>query len=149
MVNEEIWGKPKHGIEDFFDLIGDTIREFALNHNLKIEKYYQNIDGWELVFQHPKEGACYLDVIKKDEKHVQIFGDWWIDDFQTSCRYDKHTDRIESSIDKEVLLDNLENLFQQVISWEKKDLISLGKSFQPLTKEDIESDLKRYPVPKL
>jgi hypothetical protein len=149
MVNEEIWGRPKPDIEEFFELIGPVIREFASNHNLKIEKYYQNMDGWELIFRHPKGGACYIDVIKKDQQHVLICGVWWIDDFQTSSRYGKHTEQIECSTDKEVLSESLENLFLRVISWEKKDLISLGKSFQPLTKEDIEQDLKRYPVPKI
>lgn len=149
MANEETWGKPNPGIEEFFESIGDMIREFASNHNLKIEKYYQNIDGWELVFQHPKGGACYIDIIKQDEHHVQIFGDWWIDDFQTSSRYDKHTNRSEYSINKKVLLDNLEKLFHQVISWKKEDLIPLGKSYRPLKKEDIEADLKRYPIPNV
>jgi hypothetical protein len=149
MINEEIWGKPKPGVENFFELISSVIREFASNHNLKIEKYYHNKDGWDSVFQHPKGGACYIDVVRKDERHVLICGDWWIDDLRTSERFDKHTERIECSIDKEALSDRLENLFLQVISWEKKDLISLGKSFSPLKKEDVEADLKRYPVPKL
>lgn len=147
MANEETWGKPKPGIEEFFELNGTVIREFASNHNLKVEKYYHNKDGWDLVFQHPKGGACYIDVIKKDDRHVLLCGDWWIDDLQKSSRYDKHTNRVECSIDKEVLLDNLENLFQEVISWKKEDLILLGKSYRSLKKEDIEADLERYPIP--
>lgn len=149
MLNEETWGKPNPGIEEFFELIGDTIRNFVSNHNLKIEMYYHNIDGWELIFQHPKGGACYIDVIKKDDRHVLLCGDWWIDDLQTNSRFDKHTDKIECSIDKKVLSDGLEDLFQRVISWEREDLISLGKSFTPLKKEEIEEDLKRYPIPKI
>jgi len=76
-----------------------------------------------------------------------LCGDWWIDDLQTSSRYDKHTQRIECSIDKEVLLENLEALFHQIISWKQGHLISLGRSYQPLTKKEIEADLKRYPTP--
>jgi len=148
MVQEETWGKPKPGIEEFFELNGQVIREFASNHNLKIEKYYHNIDGWHLVFQHPNGGACYIEVSKGDEQHVLIFSDWWVDDYGTSERYDKHTDPFECSIDKEALSNTLENLFQEVISWTKDDLSSLGKSFQPLQKKEVKADLKKHPVPK-
>jgi hypothetical protein len=33
------------------------------------------------------------------------------------------------------------------LSWEKEDLDTSGKPFQPLKKEDIDADLARYPVP--
>lgn len=147
MVVEETWGKPGPGIEDFFELHGKVIREFASNHNLKIKKYHHNKYGWRLVFKHPKGGACYINISKKDDQFILLLGDWWIDDIATSSRHDKHTDHIESSIDKEVLADNLEKLFQQILSWEKDDLISVGKSYRPLKKEDIEADLARYPIP--
>jgi hypothetical protein len=149
VTDEQVWGKPKPYIEEFFELIGGTIREFASNHNLKIEKYYQNIDGWELIFQHPKGGACYIDVIKKNEQQVLICGVWWIDDLRTSERYIKHTEHIECSIAKGCLKDELESIFGQIASWKKEELSSLGKSFEPLKKDDIEADLKRYPVPKI
>lgn len=149
MIKEEVWGKPNPGIEEFFELIGDVIREFASNHNLKIEKFYQNIDGWELVFQHPNGGACYVDITKKNEEYVMIFGVWWQDNLQNSERYIKHTDHEECSIKKDCLKTKLEHVFGQIISWKKEDLISLGKLFQPLKKEDVEADLSRYPVPKI
>jgi len=149
MTNEETWGKPKPGIEEFFKLIGPIIREFASNHNLKIEKYYHNIDGWHLVFQQPNGGACYIEITKKDEQHISIISDWWMDNCKTSTRYHKPTDRIEYSIDDKKLLSHLENLFQKIISWKKEDLISLGKSYIPLKKEEIEADLGRYPIPKI
>ncbi|MHC4478003.1 MAG: hypothetical protein ACYTEL_20390 [Planctomycetota bacterium] len=149
MANEETWGVAKPGVEEFFESIGPVIREFASNHNLKIQKYYNNIDGWQLVFRHPNEGACYIEILKKDEQEVSVLADWWVDDCQRNERLHIPSDDIECSVDEEVLFGNLENLFQQVISWKKEDLISLGKSFEPLTKEAVEEDLRRYPVPKL
>jgi hypothetical protein len=147
MAIEETWGKPAPGIEDFFELHGKVIREFASYHNLIISKYYHNIDGWELIFQHPKGGACYIDVIKKNNHHVSLLAVWWIDDWQINRRCTKHIDKIESFVDKTVLADNLEKLFRQILSWEKEDLDTSGKPFQPLKKEDIDADLARYPVP--
>jgi len=149
MVKEETWGIPKPGIEEFFELNGEVICEFASNHNLKIEKYYHNIDGWYLIFQHPNRKACYIDIIKKDEQSVFLSGVCWIDDIQTSCRYAKFSDKVECSIDKEALLNSLENLFQEVLSWTKGKLSSLEKSFQPLKMREVEADLKKYPIPKL
>ncbi len=147
-MKEDIWGKPKDGIAEFFELNGTIIREFAIEHNMNIEKYYHNIDGWQLVFQHPKGGACYIEITKKTEKSFELLADWWLDDYKSNKRFHKPSEKLQCSIENKDLLENLENLLQNILSWEKGSLTSLGKSFTKLKKEEVEEDLKEYPILK-
>ncbi len=154
MIKEEIWGVARPGVDEFFEAIGSPIREFASNHNLKIEKYYRNIDGWQLVFQHPQGGACYIEITKEDEHNILILADWWVDDYETQTRADKHTRSVQCSTDRSELSKKLNEIFIFVLSWEMKDLVSYPLDpytdyKRKMSKEDFEKDLDRYPVPKL
>ncbi|MBE0534440.1 MAG: hypothetical protein IH624_02140 [Phycisphaerae bacterium] len=66
--------------------------------------------------------------------------------------YDKHTERISSSIDAENLAENLETIFQTAMAWTREDLILTSKRGieYPVekTREEVEREMTRYPVPR-
>ena len=140
-------------IKAFFRKIARTLNQFAEEHNLKIEKYYNRGPSWDFLFRHPEGGSCYVEVRMDDKEHAKLFGNWSIHDIDTRIDRNKHTQFSPCSTGRIELRNKLEEMLALVLSWNCEDLEIVGKrsrDFQKqCTKEELEADLKRYPIPKL
>jgi hypothetical protein len=140
-------------VKAFFTKISGVLNRFAHAHNLRIEKYYHDIPGWEFLFRHPEGGRCYIEVLKKGEQYVTLLADWSVYEYDEGTAYDKHTHRITHSIVTPVLEAGLRDVLKLVLSWSREDLKLIAKRSgdfkEGLSREDFEKDLERYPVPKI
>lgn len=136
-------------VKRFFRKISKTLQNFADSHNLLIEKYYHYIPGWEFLFKHPAGGRCSIEVLRTDDGQVTIGADWTVYEHEAGLGFDKHTERMKSSIDGGSLSGNLENMFQIVMAWTRDDLTLTSKRSpeypEQMSKEEIERDMARYP----
>ncbi len=149
------WYKTKRPkLEEFFSRISHVLEDFAKNYNLKVEKYYHQFPSWDLVFRHPKGGIGQIEIHECDSTDVEILVSWWIDCFTTSRRDYKQGEGVKCSLDPVVLRAQLEKSFELVLSWRKENLVKGSEN--PYrergvmdTREKVERELQKYPVPKL
>jgi hypothetical protein len=151
--NEYDWiDKELPKVKKFFKKISGVLVGFANVHNLLIEKYYHYIPGWDFLFKHPAGGKCFIQVAQANDGYLTIWADWRIYDYDTGQGFDKHTEKITSSIAEDNLNQNLEHMFQTVMSWTKDDLTLIGQRSpefpERMTREEFERDMARYPEPK-
>ena len=139
-------------VKKFFRKFSKVLLSFANTHNLLIEEYYHYIPGWDFLFKHPAGGRCFIEVAKADNGHLTIWADWCIYDYDTGKSFDKHTEKISFSIAEDNLKQDLEHMFQTVMSWTKDDLTLIGQRSpefpEQMTREEFERDMARCPVPK-
>lgn len=140
-------------IKIFFRKLSRFLNEFANLHNLRIEKYYHYIPGWEFLFRHPLGGRCYIEILRGDEEHVTLMADWSTYDYDTGIGRHKHTERAVYGVDKTELKAVLDKLLKNVLSWTEEDLGMISQRSadykESISKEDFEKDLLQYPTPKL
>ena len=149
VYNEFEWAEKELPIiKEFFEKISNNLNQFAKDHNLRIEKYYHDIPGWEFLFRHPEGGQCYIEILKSDETHVTLMAAMWINEFDSDIAYDKHTNRILCSIDGKELINKLNEILNKVLSWKKRDMEKFQSKKTTMTKEELEKDLERYPNPR-
>jgi len=140
-------------VKTFFKKISAVLDQFAHDHNLRIEKYYHDIPGWEFLFRHPLRGVCYIEILMKDEGHVTVCADWWVDVYESGKRSDKHTEREIWPLDEDELYAKLKTVLSIVLSWKKEDLIEGHGGHAEWQKacsaEEFEHIYDEYPFPKL
>lgn len=111
-------------LEAFFAKISSVLESFANSHNMLIEKYYHEGPSWSFMFKHPIDGTSQIEVEKLDDNYVIIRQSWWIDDFDTSTRFMKYPPPGEKiGLDHTELCQALEYALEDILRWEKKDLV--------------------------
>ena len=139
-------------VKEFFMKIEDVLHLFAKDHNLRIEKYYHYIPGWEFLFRHQLGGQCYIEILKSDKNNVSICGCWSLDNDKSGEYFNKHTERVLYPANKSELPTRLYDMLKLVLSWTKDDLELTSKRSpeieETMTEEEIKKDMEQYPVPK-
>jgi hypothetical protein len=128
---------------DNFKYIADRLDRFAEKHNLKVEKYYQNMPFWNFFFNHPLGGYGRIDIACEDH-NVYLIKWWTIDDYDKRKRYHRH-----ESVGKIENEDQLEakmlEAIREILGWEKKSLKNLGRINPGLYSEP--ANRPKYPIP--
>ena len=149
------WGVKEYPkLEAFFSKISPILEGFANKHNLLIEKYYHQGPNWDFRFRHPKGGLAYVSVRRVNDQHIAIDGVWWVDDYDRYTRSIKHQQGPQFTLEKPVLLTELNNMFSTVLSWRQEDLTPFKSVYYKewklhWTKEQFQKELEKYPVPTL
>ena len=149
------WGErelPK--LEKFFSKIAGVLKEFADKHNLMIDKYFHQFPAWHFRFRHPVDGVGQIEVSKNEDDSLNICGGWWVDYYDTTRRDFKHAETATISTDHEILCKTLEEMLRLIVSWNKSDLErGIENPYRERgvmdTREKVERELQKYPVPKL
>ena len=147
------WGETEYPkLEKFFGKISGILENFAESYNLIIDKYYHQGRDWTFRFRHPEGGLGQIFIIKQDEEHVGVAGDWHVNDYDALTRYTKHTEIEKCSLKESVLLEALTRHLKLVLSWRKEDLkpvVGKYKEWKKRSKEEFNREFEKYPTPKI
>ena len=143
--------RPK--LDKFFSRIAEVLKQFAKEHNLRLEKYYHQGPDWEFTFSHPEGGVGKIQVQKCDEDHVMVYPMWWVDYYDTSRRDAKNVEGEKCSLDHNVVRLQLKKMLKLVLSWRKEDLKkgheNPYREKLEMTQEQFDHLNDKYPIPKV
>jgi len=132
-------------LEAFFSKISSVLESFSNEHNLLIEKYYHEGPSWNFQFKHPVDGVGKIQVQKNDNDTVCVGYVWWIDDYDTSTSFMKCTPPggEQIGLDHIELRQALEDALEDILRWEKKDLVP-HKAPYPWSKRCSKEQFYKY-----
>src|SRR5258708_3678952 len=138
----------------FFQGCSPILSAFAATHNLAIEEYYHESPSWTFRFQHPKGGEGGIQVEHVDDSTARVGRYWYIDEFENFTRYLKSDKGSDLGLREVDLREILEQKLQDIVSWNKSDMIAhpdYEKFWSVYSREEWlqMSPIERLPKPKL
>lgn len=138
--------------EKFFCQFSKNLEDFAERHNLLIDKYWHQFYSWRFSFKHPKGGIAALELFKENGLLMQIYSYWWIDDYEKFTRFARRSQSKYFEAEIEIILQNLEENFFEILSWKTGEWTDLTKEFKGIwnkySKEEFYKLNDKYPVPR-
>ncbi len=151
--SRDFYEKELPALEAFFAPIAGSLTEFGIRHHLMLDRYYHQSPSWRFNFRHPKSGVGSLDVMKWTEDSIKISLLWWIDDYDKFTRFLRWDETQEYQVGSGDLAQILETQLRRVLSWEPGEWTQVAADYEqlwkPYPREWIETDVERYPTPKL
>lgn len=110
-------------IRAFFQNHSAVLLDFASAHNLAVDEYYHESPSWSFRFRHPKGGGAHVHLERLDALTIRIGGAWYVDEYETFTRHLKWAQNHDLLLENIDLRKELEASLNQVVTWEKKELI--------------------------
>jgi hypothetical protein len=82
--NFELVERP--ALERFYAPLVSALEDFAVHHNLQLDKYHKHTSNWQFEFRHPAGGTASIQVMKFSEDSLLLAGFWTITDFDAFTR---------------------------------------------------------------
>lgn len=82
--NFELVERP--ALERFYAPLVPALEDFAVHHNLQLERYHKHTSNWHFEFRHPAGGTASIQVMKFSEDSLLLAGFWTITDFDAFTR---------------------------------------------------------------
>lgn len=112
-------------IKQYFETHLIWIEEFALEHNLYIEKYYHEFPEWALRFKHKKGGSGQIELVYTGKNNeIEIWSSWHIDEYTEFTRYLKWGIKRLVSDEQDKLREEILKEIQTVLHWNKSEMIA-------------------------
>lgn len=140
-------------LERFFAPLADEIRQFALKHNMSIERYYHEAPDWRLCFTPPEGGNATIDIRRLTDDTFILYMGWFIDDYDAATRSIKNGASPRYRVGEVRLTDVLSLALDEMLTWRKGDWSQVAKGYEPLwhryTREQFENMSPRWPKLRL
>lgn len=139
-------------ITRIFNEISPILEKFAKNYNLLIEKYWHGFPSWRFSFKHPKDGIACVEVIIDNANKIEIYGYWWIDDYDKGIRYGK---RYKSGLIQVGQIPSfMEGVFREILNSEFNSWSDIAEGFKEMWHRDYSKEQfikfnDKYPIPNL
>jgi hypothetical protein len=123
---------------------------FAAEHHLRVDKYWNDFPSWRFSFRHPKGGVACIEVFREGETNLSLSAYWWVDDYDRGTRSSR-VYRSEVLIGDSIKLEGLlEETLTTVVAWPLDSWTDvntgLGDSWKrTFTKEQFERQVHDYP----
>ena len=140
-------------LEEFFSRIGGVLTRFADDFNLTVARYWHQFPSWRFTFKHPKGGLACIEVMKSGESEIEIYGYWWVDDFDQATRYSHGKVCTTYRLEDLELYDLLKDRLERIVSWTRDDLTDVSSGLEEawsiFKKEDFLRFNDRYSLPRV
>ena len=145
--------KVRPGLDQFFAPVAECLERFAADHNLLLTRYWHQEPCWDYMFRHPVAGVGRIMIHQTDDNRLSVQGLWWVDRYDEFARYLRRPTPCVVECDPRALAPVLAAEFEKVLGWQEGnwDDIATGyeESWKCSSKEDFESTLAYYPVPRV
>jgi hypothetical protein len=152
MPNGHLLKSEKEELDGFFAPIANVLEDFAVQHNLKLERYYHGTPSWDFIFRHPKGGVGKMDMFRKGDDKVQPFFAWWLDDYDTLQRHTKVCTEPELAMDPAAIATSLEHGLNLILSWKTGEWDRTDGDNdvwrKTWTRDEFVKLPERYPLPR-
>lgn len=138
------------GLQNYFRQIAPTLKAFAKRHNLRLGRFPQGLEAWDLLFHHPLGGTGRILIYRASKTHVQVSCIWFHNRGPINQRCISNIKRI--ALDSTSLTRALRAALRKILNWKSKDLMT---QFVDLTSlfvdrfKDLARYQKRLPSPRL
>ena len=136
-------------LERFFAPLADEIRQFALTHNMSIERYYHEAPDWRLQFTPPQGGNATIDIRRVDDDTFAVTQCWYIDDYDAATRSLRWGKSPQFRVKDVRLSDVLRQALVEMLSWQKGEWTQVAGAYKEMwhryTREQFENMSPRFP----
>lgn len=73
-------------LERFYAPLVSALEDFAVHHNLQLDRYHKHTSNWHFEFRHPAGGTASIQVMKFSEDSLLLAAFWTITDFDAFTR---------------------------------------------------------------
>ena len=136
-------------LERFFAPLTDEIRQFALVHNISIERYYHEGPQWSLQFTPPQGGNAAIAIRRLSEDTFVVHMVWFSDDYDAATRSSKHGESPKYRVGEVQLAKVLGQALTEMLAWREGEWSQVVGGYHELwhqyTREQFENMRLAWP----
>src|SRR5438876_1178829 len=127
----------------FFASNYDEILQFAIRHNMTIDRWPHHREVWALRFTPPQGGSAAITIRPIGEDTCVLDTSWYIDDYDASTRSLRYGDSPEYRVTEVRLTDMLREALIEMLTWRNGEWSQVAKDYEQIwhqhTREQFEN----------